>query len=240
MRATLVRLVRRLGERAKAGLLPAIRHEREALGIRDAAGDETRGAIDRLKQQARRDAEEAAEQATEELQREAARHTRRWVATINAGVGIDIAALLQADDVADILSVRAAAIAGLMESLSAEVQGKIAQVALAGIYGGGTDAVAKEIADILNTGFRRAKLIARDQMAKLNSDLNEYRQREIGVTRYRWKTILDGRERPHHHERNNDLFRWDSPPFGGHPGREINCRCRALAIIELPGEETET
>lgn len=237
VRRALARLSERIASAAEALILPALSRERAAVGIRDAAGDDVRNSLASLRNRAAVEAQEAAEEIADEIRAEAARHQRRWVATINAGVGIDISALLQADDVAAILEVRAAAVAALIESVSADIQSRVAQAALSGIYGGSTDSVAKAIREALGVAQRRARLIARDQMAKLNSDLNEYRQREIGVKKYRWKTLLDGRERDHHRERNNDVFRWDAPPPGGHPGREINCRCRALAIITLPGED---
>jgi SPP1 gp7 family putative phage head morphogenesis protein len=232
----LTRLVRKLSERARGELLQSVHHERQALGLADAAGDETRNAVARLRRFAETDADEAAEEAEEELRREAERHGRRWVATVRAGVGVDIAPLIAIDDVGDVLSVRAIAAAELIRSISGETVDKVAQAALRGIYGGGTDEVAREIQAAMGIGFRRARLIGRDQMAKLNSEMNEYRQREIGVERYKWKTTLDGRERPHHHARNNKVYAWDEPPSGGHPGREVNCRCRALAVIVLPGE----
>lgn len=233
------RAAARTAQWARHLVLPAVEQERRVLGIADAAGDGTRAALDRLRNRASIEAQEAAEDVADEIRAEEARHRRRFVATINAGVGIDIAALMQADDVAALLEIRAAATAALIQSVTADIHGRVAQAALAGIYGAGTDAVARQIAEALGVAQRRARLIARDQMAKLNSDMNEHRQQQIGVKRYRWKTLLDGRERDHHRERNNDVFHWNAPPPGGHPGREINCRCRALALIELPGEENQ-
>src|SRR5690606_28370742 len=63
--------------------------------------------------------------------------------------------------------------------------------------------------------------------------LSEHRQRNLGVKRYTWRTNVDGRERPHHRERNGKAFSWDEPPSGGHPGSEVHCRCTAEAILDL-------
>ena len=94
----------------------------------------------------------------------------------------------------------------------------------------------------------RANLIARDQTAKLHSDLNQMRQEDLGVRSYTWRTSLDERVRPDagaikrgadpddeatsHRAREGRIYRWDEPPgdpadpaAGGHPGRAINCRC---------------
>src|SRR5690606_11917538 len=60
----------------------------------------------------------------------------------------------------------------------------------------------------------RMRVIARDQVQKLNAQLSEHRQRNLGVKRYTWRTNVDGRERPHHRERNGQAFSWDEPPSG--------------------------
>lgn len=73
----------------------------------------------------------------------------------------------------------------------------------------------------------RAKLIARDQTNKLNGQLNELRQAEIGVDRYIWRTSLDERVRESHRALEGKVFKWSEPPAGGHPGQPINCRCTA-------------
>ena len=41
--------------------------------------------------------------------------------------------------------------------------------------------------------YGRAKLIARDQTKKLNSNLNQARQQSVGITLYIWKTVRDER-----------------------------------------------
>ena len=79
---------------------------------------------------------------------------------------------------------------------------------------------------------RRAQLIARDQIGKLNSDITQYRQTDIGVDEYTWRGILDARERPEHVAREGKVYSWSKPPAGGdHPGREIRCRCTADPVL---------
>lgn len=104
-----------------------------------------------------------------------------------------------------------------------------------------------EIADRLQAELGiaedRARLIARDQISKLNGDLNRHRQETLGATHYVWMTVSDERCRPAHRARNGKVFAWDDPPGdaddpgdGGHPSEGINCRCWAQFIP--PGEET--
>lgn len=78
---------------------------------------------------------------------------------------------------------------------------------------------------------RRAALIARDQIGKLNGQLTYERQKAVGVESYRWRGVLDARERPEHVAREGKVFQWDSPPDDGHPGEPINCRCIAEPVL---------
>ena len=92
--------------------------------------------------------------------------------------------------------------------------------------------VAKEIQRDLPDKLRnRAKLIARDQIGKLNGQLTKLRQRNIGVTHYIWRGMLDERERQLHVDREGEKFAWDNPPEDGHPGEAILCRCYAEAVF---------
>jgi SPP1 gp7 family putative phage head morphogenesis protein len=92
--------------------------------------------------------------------------------------------------------------------------------------------IQKEIKESFGISERKARLIARDQTAKLNANLTELRQREIGVEEYVWATALDERVRPSHKLNEGKTFRWDKPPKTGHPGFEINCRCQAIAVMD--------
>ncbi|MBF2051947.1 MAG: minor capsid protein [Candidatus Sericytochromatia bacterium] len=78
----------------------------------------------------------------------------------------------------------------------------------------------------------RAALIARDQIGKLNGNINRTRQETAGIKRYRWRTNMDGRQRPEHSARNGQIFSWDKPPADGHPGQPVRCRCVPEPVFE--------
>lgn len=79
----------------------------------------------------------------------------------------------------------------------------------------------------------RSNLIARDQVSKLNGQLTQLRQTELGVTRYRWRTVGDDAVRASHAAKNNNIYRWDKPPLDtGHPGDDYQCRCYAEPYLE--------
>lgn len=92
---------------------------------------------------------------------------------------------------------------------------------------------------------KRAKLIARDQVASLQGDITKVRQTQIGVSRYTWRTAEDERVRSSHRSRNGQIFEWGKPigpqlrgkgltvdTVDGHPGKPINCRCYAEPVLE--------
>lgn len=111
----------------------------------------------------------------------------------------------------------------------------------------------------------KCRLIARDQIGKLNGQVTEAQMEEIGLEMYIWETSGDERVRgnpygkypdavPSHYLMDGLLCRWDDPnvysPDGGktwvdrpfkavhlHPGQDIQCRCVALSYYpELIGE----
>lgn len=91
--------------------------------------------------------------------------------------------------------------------------------------------VSDEIETILAIPKKRAELIARDQIGKLNGQLTQLRQQQVGVTHYIWRTMLDERVRDSHQEREGKQFSWDDPPKDGHPQQPIRCRCYAEPVF---------
>lgn len=77
----------------------------------------------------------------------------------------------------------------------------------------------------------RARLIARDQINKLNGQLTEARQRDLGITRYTWRTAQDDRVRDEHLALEGTIWSWSDPSPEGHPGEPIQCRCFAQPIV---------
>lgn len=44
---------------------------------------------------------------------------------------------------------------------------------------------------------------------------------------YIWRTVGDDKVRSRHTERDGEVFNWNNPPEGGHPGEDYGCRCWA-------------
>lgn len=104
--------------------------------------------------------------------------------------------------------------------------------------GSTTTDIVKGIQRQYGMSKRHAKLIARDQTAKLNADITESQQRDAGVSRYKWSGVMDQRERRSHRELEGRIISWDNPPnVGGgrccHPGKDYQCRCCAIPVFDI-------
>lgn len=105
-----------------------------------------------------------------------------------------------------------------------------------------------------NISKTRARLIARDQVGKLNGDLAGRRQQEAGVDTYTWKSADDERVRSTHKTMDEKVGKWSDATkvrsgkrwvnrsasmATGHPGFEIQCRCYASPNMDAIWEEAE-
>jgi len=105
------------------------------------------------------------------------------------------------------------------------------------------DQTSKTIWEAIEKNFdvskSRARLIARDQVGKINSQMDQYRQQQLGAKRYIWRTVEDERVREDHQKLDGKVFSWSKPPIENrktgnrdHPGRPINCRCYAESYLD--------
>ncbi len=130
---------------------------------------------------------------------------------------------------------------GLIKSIPDKFSGELEQITYKGLMNGTRyEDLAEQIADRFGVADSRAALIARDQISKLTSQLNELRQNEVGITSYIWRTSLDERVRESHAEKEGNEYRWDDPPSDtGNPGDDINCRCYGEPVMEQADDADE-
>jgi SPP1 gp7 family putative phage head morphogenesis protein len=130
----------------------------------------------------------------------------------------------------------------LITSIDTRFFADVRETVEAGVRSGtNTKKLAEEIKDRFGVSDSRARLIARDQVAKLNSNITQNRQASLGVKQYIWSTSKDGRVRESHQEMDGVLCDYASPPIvdgeAVNPGEQFQCRCVAIAV--LPGETAE-
>jgi SPP1 gp7 family putative phage head morphogenesis protein len=90
-----------------------------------------------------------------------------------------------------------------------------------------------------------ARLIARTEIGKAETELTRVRAENIGIEWTVWQTSDDQRVRPSHKNLNGVILRFDDPPDPDRligkrstlgaalPGAQPNCRCVSLPLIDL-------
>lgn len=96
----------------------------------------------------------------------------------------------------------------------------------------------------------QARMIARDQLGTLNSQMTRHEHESMGISKYKWITRRDRKVRDCHRMLHGKVFSWSEPPamwystksrgivYTGrycHPGEDICCRCTASPVFDLEG-----
>ena len=131
----------------------------------------------------------------------------------------------------------------LIKSIPQDTLSEMQSIVSQGFRTGATlTSIEKNIQTTYHNKRSSAKLIARDQIAKLNGQLAKQQQTDAGVEEYIWSDSDDSRVRESHHRLNGKKFRWDDPPVVTppgkpvrrcHPGEDYQCRCVALPVFNI-------
>lgn len=147
--------------------------------------------------------------------------------------GVDIRGVMKAGALTDAINTAITANVSLIQSIPLQYQQRLESIVLTGLQDGkGYGWIDDEIKALGQSTDARARLIARDQMGKLNGRFNELRQQSLGITHYYWSTSNDERVRARHRRWDGDLIAWDNPPPDGHPGQAIQCRCTPIPALD--------
>lgn len=160
----------------------------------------------------------------------------RFIKSMNKAIGVDVNFIIQNENLEETLEESVAWNVGLIKTIPEEHLKKVENIVYQGVLTGDTSgSMISKISELNGQQMKRARLIARDQSSKLNSNLNEKRQTNLGIEEYIWQTARDGeRVRESHREKDGEVFRWDDPPKDtGHSGQDIQCRCVAIPVIKI-------
>lgn len=200
-------------------------------------GDADAQSFDRLKRIAEALVRVAQTTVNRILGLEAIRHTEKFVQVARSTLGIDVSAIVTQEDLTEYLAIAARRNADLIKSQSDDMIRRIEQATITNqLAGNPVSVLRKKLTDEFGIADRRAKLIARDQTAKLNSDLNRIRQTQADVKRYQWMTSHDERVRELHRRIDGNEYQWGKPTgaeSGLPPGQPIQCRCVARGIVRF-------
>lgn len=128
---------------------------------------------------------------------------------------------------------------GLIQSVTTMQAEQIGQIVQDNLVAGKTATdTAREIAERTGVAESRARMLARDQTAKLNAQLTAARMGRAGISRYEWSTSRDERVRDSHAEKEGNIYEFADPPADtGNPGEDYNCRCVSIPVLDQSLEE---
>ncbi len=180
-------------------------------------------------------------------------HKREFTRTFKRVIGVD--PIAKEPGLGEALDIYSAYNVNKITTLSHDYFNDIQDIVFRGLQSGTSNrSIVKEVqASIDKTGeasVANAKLIATDQIQKLNGDLDRKRQQSNGGSRYYWQTRRNGVVRnknnsngySDHAQLEGAVFKWGNPPitvFKGkragernEPGQDINCKCLASMVID--------
>lgn len=167
---------------------------------------------------------------------------KQLIDLIQKQTGLGLSGLAQDEAIQEAIAVAKAAQIALIKSLPQQYLDRVEQSVIAGIQSGAgyfDEELDEALAKIEKLTQNRAKLIARDQLGKVNSRISQVRQESLGITHYTWVSMRDLAVRGapnyysfyNHNRRDRMVFEWANPVGDGHPGQPVNCRCGAIPYV---------
>jgi SPP1 gp7 family putative phage head morphogenesis protein len=228
-----LRVVREWGRIAHERIMPAYTRALAAAGVRDSV-DDVEGEVDEAAAALQRLVLSLNAQLENWVVRVEEWHRGRFVQLFTP-TGVNLDTLLGRGDVRTTLRTVLAENTQLIRSMNEQMRNGVSGAVFRGLTERQTAAnVGREIRRIAGIGRRRAELIAADQLQKLTGRLDQERQEQVGIRRFRWRHSQKKNPRPEHIARNGKMYRWDAGVgLSDPPGRAIRCGCRAQPVVDL-------
>lgn len=162
-------------------------------------------------------------------------HRSRFIAAAKTAAGVRLETLIGPETAQTTLRAAYETNLGLIRDISDDMRTRIGRIVFDGFQQRRPRReVAKALNDALQIGRKRALLIASDQTTKLSALLDQERQEELGIDKFRWRHSGKVHYRPHHKARDGKVFPWRGNSLNGDlPGIAINCGCKAQAYVDL-------
>lgn len=133
----------------------------------------------------------------------------------------------------------------LITSIPQQHLNQVESIVFANVRAGGRPStIAAQLQKQFGITQRRAKMIARDQTSKINSELSRIRQTSAGFPYFEWVDSDDERVRDRHQyladhvtQYGKGVYRWDDLPLSDSgepiaPGMDYQCRCIARPVSQ--------
>lgn len=164
--------------------------------------------------------------------------------TIENAIGVDLGSIIEAENLTEFVELQTIQNAELIKKVPQDTLEDIRRIVLNGLSEGKRH---EEITRLISgnakgTAFakmnNRIKVIARTEVAKLNSQITNKRLTNLGIKKAIWDASNDSRTRECHRRRNGKEYEISKGLFNScdgktiQPGQEVNCRCVARPIVE--------
>ena len=181
---------------------------------------------------------------------------KEWKKTVSKTLGIDLLEDYYAgNEYKTLMEQWVSDNVDLIKTIPASSLDKMKEIVYTGyMEGESTTDIMKGIQKEYGTNKRHARLIARDQMGKLNAAITRKQQEDAGIACYEWSTSRDERVRrgdkmvkgridpmgDNHQRLEGKIFSWNDPPLVDrkrgrkcHPGEDYQCRCCAVPVFDI-------
>ena len=118
-----------------------------------------------------------------------------------------------------------------------EFRKKVQQAVLEGYR---EDKVQKILQQEYKIGADKAKFLAQNETSIMLAQYRKVTYQRMGFNKFKWVTIMDGKERELHAELNGKIFSFDNPPVidertgqVGLPGTTFSCRCGIIPVSDM-------
>lgn len=102
------------------------------------------------------------------------------------------------------------------------------------------DKVQKILQQEYKIGADKAKFLAQNETSIMLAQYRKVTYQKMGFNKFKWVTIMDGKERELHAKLNGKIFSFDNPPVidertgqVGLPGTTYGCRCSLIPVSDM-------
>ncbi len=238
-RRQLLTVSQALEEMTQARLIPALQRL-EPQYLRDSAATELQEVFGSLRAQVIELDKFARVRAEQMVGRVDQAHARRYFEEVRRVAGVDLAGIVSQERLKQVLEIKVQENVNLITSIPEQYFARLETLVMENVVTGATSAASlqSQIQALYGVTDNRARFIARDQTAKLNSAINTERNVASGIESYIWFTSRDSNVRPSHERLDTKIFHYGArvgskghPGPTGHPGEDYNCRCVPRSIV---------
>lgn len=245
--AELQKMLKAIRKDIRMQLIPAIELERGNY-IADAWIDTIAAVIERLRRKWQGEAfsQWAKTTASSLVTRTSQINRERFIKSLPKGIEINV---FDDEDILEYMSASAYENARLIKSIPEKYLNQVEAITVNNMRAGiRPSAIVSQLVNQFGVESKRARMIARDQTAKINGDIVKKRQQKAGFVYFKWQASRDERTRTRHTEISQadagygpGIYRWDDLPKSSdgrpiHPGSDYQCRCVAIPLFKFEVE----